>query len=205
MKPLTFLLVCLCISAVAQQDGEKNLVRLDTMRPSVYLQYNHEAERKPEHPGEGKERLWLSIHNNTRAAICIRTQSLYIGPKVAPLTLMSGKHVLGVRNGVEIAPLYSVEQDRETGFERLPLTWHGDISAVSWIAPGGTALMSLPKEDLIKGRRVALPFSYEWELEGDGIGHEAYFYDRQIPAQSGSIKGHSFNLGQQEARKTLPD
>jgi hypothetical protein len=188
MKRLALLLGCLSISAVAQQDGGKNPVLLDTIHPSVYLQYDHEAERKLEHPGEGKEGLWLSIHNNTQGAICVRTQSLYIGAKVAPLTLMSGKHVLGVRNGIEIAPLYDVEQDRETGFDRLPLTWHGDVSAVSWIPSGGSVLMSLPKDDLNNGRRVALPFSYEWEPEGDGIGHEAYFYGRQVQFQSGNAE-----------------
>lgn len=188
MKRLTPLLGCLCISAVAQQGGGKNAVLLDTTHPSVYLQYDHEAERKPEHSGEGKEGLWLSIHNNTQGAISIRTQSLYIGAKVTPLTLMSGKYVLGARNGIEIAPLYAVEQDRETGFDRLPLTWHGDVSAVSWIPSGGSVLMSLPNDDLIKGRRVALPFSYEWEPEGDGIEHEAHFYGRQVPSQRGKIQ-----------------
>lgn len=188
MKRLALLLGCLSISAVAQQDGGKNPVLLDTIHPSVYLQYDHEAERKLEHPGEGKEGLWLSIHNNTQGAICVRTQSLYIGTKVAPLTLMSGKHVLGVRNGVEIAPLYDVEQDRETGFDRLPLTWHGDVSSVSWIPSGGSVLMSLPKDDLNKGRRVALPFSYEWESGGDGVGHKAYFYGRQLQSQSGNAE-----------------
>jgi hypothetical protein len=173
---------------MAQQNSGKNAVLLDATHPSVYLQYDHEAERKPEHPGEGKEGLWLSIHNNTLGAICVRTQSLYIGSKVAPLTLMSGKHVLGMRSGIEIAPLYSVEQNREAGFDRLPLTWHGDTSSISWIPSGGTVLMSLPKDDLIEGRRVTLPFSYEWEAEGDGIRHEAYFYSRQVPAQTGELK-----------------
>jgi TonB family protein len=99
---------------------------------------------------------------------------------------MSGKHVLGIRDGIEIAPLFSVEEDHETGFDRLPLTFIGDVSSVSWIPSGGTVLMSLPKDDLVKGRRrVALPFSYEWEADGDGIGHEAYFYGRQVPSQTG--------------------
>lgn len=188
MKRLALLLSGLCISAVAQQDGGKNPVLLDTAHPSVYLQYDHEAERKPEHPGEGKDGLWISIHNNTRGAISIRTQSLYIGSKVAPLALMSGKHVLGVRNGVEIAPLYDVEQDSEKGFDRLPLTWHGDTSSVSWVPSGGSVVMSLPKDDLNKGRRVALSFSYEWESDGDGVGHEAYFYGRQLQPQNGNAE-----------------
>ena len=188
MKRIALLLGCLCISAAAQQNGATNPVLLDAAHPSVYLQYDHEAERKPEHPGEGKEGLWLSIHNNTRAAICIRTQSLYIGPKVAPLKLGSGKGALGLRDGVEVSPLFSVEEDRERGFERLPLTFIGDVSSISWIPSGGNVLMSLPKDDLNKSRRVVLPFSYEWEAEGDGIGHEAYFYGRQVPAQSANAE-----------------
>jgi hypothetical protein len=191
MKRLALLLGCLCIPAVAQQEGGKNVVLLDAAHPSVYLQYDHEAERKPEHPGEGSEGLWLRIHNNTRGAISIRTQSLYIGSKVAPLALTSGKHVLGIRDGVEIAPLFSVEEDHETGFDRLPLTFIGDVSAVSWVPSGGSVLMSLSKDDLVKGRRVALPFSYEWESEGDGIGHEAFFYAREVPPQTGAASGSS--------------
>jgi len=186
MHRFVLLFGCFCIpTAIAQQASAGNPMLLDTTHPSVYLQYDHEAERTPEHAGEGKEGLWLRIHNNTRGAVCIRTQSLYVGSKIAPLTLLSGKHVLGIRDGIEIAPLFSVEQEHETGFDRLPLTWNGDVSAVSWIPSGGTVLMSLPKDDLAKGRRVALPFSYEWESEGDGIAHEAFFYDREVPPPHG--------------------
>jgi hypothetical protein len=110
---------------------------------------------------------------------------------MAPLTLMSGKHELGIRDGIEIAPLFSVEEDHETGFDRLPLTFIGDVSAVSWIPSGGTVLMSLPKDDLVKGRRVAVPFAYEWEPEGDGIKHEAFFYAREVPPQAGAASAPS--------------
>jgi hypothetical protein len=104
------MLGCVCISAVAQQADGVNSALLDASHPSLYLQFDDEAERQPVHPGEGRSGIWLRIHNNTRWAISIPTESFYIGPKVAPLTLMSGKHVLGIRDGIEIAPLYSVEQ-----------------------------------------------------------------------------------------------
>jgi len=183
MHRLVLLLGCFCITAVAvaQRAGAGNPVLLDSTHPSVYLQYDHEAERKPQHPGQGTEGLWLRIHNNTRGAISIRTEGLYLDPKVAPLTLLSGDHVLGIRDGVEIAPLYAVEQERGAGFDRLPLTWWGDVYSVSWIPSGGTALMSLPKDDLVKGRRIVLPFSYEWESEGGDIEHEAFFYASDLP------------------------
>lgn len=189
MKQVALLFWSLCIPAVAQGGGG-NSVLLDTRHPSVYLQYDHEAEQQPVHPGEGRSGMWLRIHNNTRGAICIQTQSLSIGPKVAPLTLASGKHVLGIRDGVEIAPLYTLEQEHETGFDRLPLTWHGDVYAVSWVPSGGSVLMSLPKGGLVKGRRVALPFSYEWESEGESIAHYAYFYAAQAQPLGGSTSAH---------------
>jgi hypothetical protein len=181
MNRSILLFACLCGSAVAQQAGSRNSVLLDASHPSVFLQYDHGAERQTTRPGEVRSEIWLRIHNNTRGAICIRTQNISIGDKVAPLTLASGKHVLGIRDGVVIAPLYSVEQEHETSFDRLPLAWHGDVFAVSWVSSGGTVLMSLPKKDLVKGRRVVLPFSYEWEADGDGIAHDAYFYSRQAP------------------------
>ena len=190
MNRLTFLFGCVCISAVAQQGGAGNPLLLDTSHPSVYLEYDHEAERRPVHPSEGQSGIWLRIHNNTRGAIRIRTQSLYIGAKVAPLTLKSGKHVLGIRDGIEIDPLYSVEQERGTDFERLPITWHGDLFAVSWVPSGGTVLMSLPHEDLAVGRRVALSFSYEGESEGNGIAHYAYFYATQVLSPAGISGAH---------------
>jgi hypothetical protein len=172
--------------ALTQQARGKNSMLLDPSRPSVYLQYDHEGVRQPVYAGESRSGMWLHIHNNTREAICIRTESLYIGSKVAPLTLASGRHVLGIRDGVEVAPLYSIEQSEDRGFERLPLTFQGDVFAVSWIPSGGTVLMSLPKDNLSKGRRVALPFSYEWEPEGDAIAHEAFFYSRELPREGSS-------------------
>lgn len=182
MHRFALLLGCFCaVAAAAQQVGAGNPVLLDTKHPSVYLQYDHEAERKPEHPAQGTRGVWLRIHNNTRGAICVRTESLYVGSKVAPLALMSGRHVLGIRDRVEIAPLYSVEQENATGFERLPLTWRGDVWSVSWIPSGGTVLMSLPKDDLVKGRRVVLPFCYEWEPAVDSISHETFFYANELP------------------------
>jgi hypothetical protein len=186
MHRFALLLGCFCITAAAQQAKAGNPVLLDQSYPSLYLQYDHEGERKPDYPGGGSERLWLSIHNNTHGAISIRTHSLYLGPKVAPLKLLSGKGVLAMRDGIEIAPFYSVEQQGEAGFERLSLTYDGDVSAISWIPSGGTVMMSLPKTDLVKERRTALPFSYEWESEGDGIEHQAFFYARELPPKAGA-------------------
>jgi hypothetical protein len=103
--------------------------------------------------------------------------------------------VLGIRDGIDIAPLYFVEEERETGFDKLPLTWNGDVSAVSWIPSGGTVVMSLPKDVLIKGRRVALPFSYEWESESDGIEHRAFFYARELPPKAGAVSVPSASPG----------
>jgi hypothetical protein len=136
--------------ALGQQAGNSAL--LDASRPSVFLQYDHESVRSPVHPSETRFGIWLRLCNNTRGAISIRTESLYIGSKVAPLTLASGKHVLGIRDGVEVAPLYSVEQEEgDRGFEPLPLTWPGDVSAVSWIPSGGTVLMRHPKGRPVEG------------------------------------------------------
>lgn len=184
MYRLVLMLGIFCIPvAAAQEMSSRNPMLLDPSHPSVYLQYDHEGERKSDYPGEGSKRLWLRIHNNIREAISVPTHGLYLGPKVAPLQLLSGKGVLGIRDGVEISPLYDLEEEPETGFcgyARLPLTHGGDVSAVSWIPSGGTVLMSLPKDYLVKGRRVALPFSYEWEEESDGIEHKAFFYASEL-------------------------
>lgn len=183
MKLFVLLLGCFITSAAAAQ---QNPVLIDESRPSVCLQYDHEGERKSNYPGEGSKRLWLRIHNNTRGAISVPTHSLYLGTKVVPLRLMSGKGVLAIREGIEIAALYAVEQESETGFSRLPVNW-GDVSAVAWIASGGTVLMSVPKAELVKGRRVALSFSYEWESEGSSISHQAYFYASEVSPKAGAV------------------
>jgi len=47
-----------------------------------------------------------------------------------------------------------------------------------------TVLMSLPKDVLVKGRGVALPFSYEWESGGDGIEHQAYLNASELPRKA---------------------
>ena len=101
---LTFAVSMMKATAMAQQSGAVNSMLLDTRHPSLYLEYDHEGQRKSDYPGESSERLWLRIHNNTREAICIQTHSLYLGPKVAPLKLQSGK---GLGGGFAHPPPFS--------------------------------------------------------------------------------------------------
>jgi len=149
------------------------------------------------HSGESKEGVWLRLHNNTSGAISLCTESLYIGPNTEPLKLANGKSVLGLKSGVEASVCYSVEgRERAqestargvaiTGqwnpYHQLPYGYHGDAIATSWIPPGGSILLSLPKEHLADENRISIAFDYDWEMvNANHVAHLVYFYASEIP------------------------
>ena len=196
MHHLIGFLSFVCLTAFAQQSGSVSPVLLDPKLPSVYIRFERTGERPPVHSGESQDGVWLSIHNNTRGAISLSTESLYVGSKVVPLKLQSGKDVLGLRNAVEVSVRYFVEQengpkvtaaadntvavDENVGYQRRLLGPGGDVFSTSWIPSGNTILVSLPKEHLARGYRISIPFNYEWEPDPRNIAHAAYFYANEL-------------------------
>jgi hypothetical protein len=195
MKTLSILL----LSGMTLLGGQSETARmlLDTKLPSVYIRYERQGKRTPVHSGESQEGVWLRLRNNTSGAISLCTESAYIGPNTVPLKLASGKGILGLKDGIEASVCYNVEAPEKktvptargtlvagqwNPFHQLPLGYHGDVIATSWIPTGGSILLSLPKEHLADQNRISVAFNYEWETErSSGIAHVVYFYASDLP------------------------
>jgi hypothetical protein len=173
----------LMIMVALQSEGPRGILG-DPKLPSVYLRYDREEQN----------RIWLRLHNNTTGAISLCTESSYITGTV-PLTLANRTSVLALRDGREANVCYTVEAP-ETAiatsrsrvdfgwnpYHSLPLAYHGDVMATSWIGPGSSILISLPREHLSGQNRIRISFNYEWEAAATGmITHTVYFYGSDTP------------------------
>lgn len=156
-------------------------VLIDKAHPSVYV---IRAVARPESREENG--AWLELHNNTKWTISIRTASLYIGDKVKPLTLRSGKGVLGMRTGTVIAPCYTVEAVASGSpntvsnepYQRLKLGAACTVGSTSWLPSGADVLMRIPEDHLSAGRRISIDFQYEWEAIPN-VEHRVFFAQPQ--------------------------
>jgi hypothetical protein len=161
-------------------------VVIDAKHPSVYIEFDRVEG------GPGGAMVWLRLHNNSRGAISIRTESVYIGQKVRPLTLMNGKGVFAMRPGTEIAPCYSIEGPApdaaptssrridERPYQRLPLGSACTVGGTSWVASGESVRLRIPMDHLAPHYRLSVPFEYEWE-PARNIEHRVLFAGAEVP------------------------
>jgi hypothetical protein len=169
------LLIALLGANLWPQTALSDGMLIDAARPSVYVV-------RTVTPTTAKSNDdWLELHNNTRWAINIRTESLYIGDKVMPLTLRGGKGVLAMRSGVVVSPCYAVEavpkgpsDTADEPYQRLKLGAVCTVGSTSWIPSGGMVLMRVPNDHLTPGRRISIDFQYEWENARD-VEHRVLF------------------------------
>jgi hypothetical protein len=167
----------LLVVAVRSQPAQPNDAIADSRRPSVYIERAESTSAAEDQHG-----VLLALHNNTKWAIRIRTESLYIGDKVKPVTLRNGKGVLAIRPSTIISPCYVVEGTQnvsrdtvnEQPYQRLPLGSACTVGSTSWIPSGGNVLMRIPDDHLAAGRRISIDFEYEWE-ETPNVEHRVLF------------------------------
>jgi len=167
------------------QHSPASEILLDARQPSVYIEFEHVEEPSG---GNDETAVWLRLYNNTTWAISFRTESLYIGDKVRPLTLMNGKGALAIRPGTTVSPCYVVEEapgdsSSTAGgivignepYRRLLQAGNTcTVGSTSWIPSGGFVRMLIPSEHLAVGRRISTSFEYEWEA-ARGLEHRVLF------------------------------
>lgn len=184
MRDLILLMATLGILLFAQRSAANEML-LDAGQPSVYIVYERSEAASDTNV---ESTVWLQLHNNTRWAISIRTESLYIGEKVQPLTLRNGKGVLAIRPGITISPCYAVEEVsgessptashiiNEGLYQRLRAGNACTVGSTSWIPSGVSVRFHIPSEHLFSGRRISIDFEYEWE-EARSLEHRVLFMD----------------------------
>lgn len=195
MKSTVGILFLISMLGVAQQSNRENPVLLNPALPSVFLRFDGFDKRAPIHSGESGNIVRLTLHNNTKGAISVCTESLYIGPKVNPLKLWSGKTVLGLRDGTKAAVCYSLEHQTGSaasekkervatgaaGEYRVSPGTGGDVSSTSWVPSGHSIVIEVPKEDLDTRSRIRVTFNYEWEPDARDEAHVVFINNSELP------------------------
>jgi hypothetical protein len=211
-KPLAnkLLVACLCFYgtalAIPSQAPKQCPARPDIVvakdKPTVYLTFERIGEYKSL-PGrlaaidpsdreklkaESSKGIWLRLHNNTRWAISLPTNSLYVGGKqTTPLRLCDGNGALGLRDEIEVDARYEVDvlPGRE-GVNKPRIANRIDVFSNSWLGPNSSVVFVVPRGYLKDPLAIYLPFHYEWEIVKGGVGsmepeHRAYFYSWNLP------------------------
>jgi hypothetical protein len=104
----------------------------------------------PEAGRENTEVVWLRLHNNTRWAINIPTDSLYIRPKTTLIRLGDGRGALAPREGIEVNIRYEVEAEQNARMIRPPVIRRADILSSTWLASERSIIFVVPREYLAK-------------------------------------------------------
>ena len=216
---LVWLLLSVVATSVSAQTlqpcGTEGGVVLVASKPTLYISFEEVSEssipvtrlasdgKTSEKPpteqtktrSNGGKVIWLRLHNNTRWAISVPTESLYIGPAVAPIWLCNGRSALAVRDSMKINVQFEMEllttRDSlsEKNMRGLPSLNRSDVFSASWLPAGGSLLFSVPGEYLMgNSSAIYVPFNYEWEY-GDRTftinepQHRIYFRPSDLPKE----------------------
>lgn len=159
------------ISAFAQKtETNSSDVRLVKNLPNVYISFERVGKRKPLHAGESDNGVWLRLHNNSKwqVGFCQWDVTKEYGDKDLDYEVEKYKDVKGWASAT------------------MATNPEGSCPIIS-IASGKSVLFSVPREHLVEGLAIKVPFRYEWETDSDGFTsdlepkHFVYFYSDDIP------------------------
>lgn len=159
VKKLISTAMALCIMTSGFQAQQKRSwrqaeVRIRKDQPGVYLTLERVGQVKVPKPGEGRDRVWLKLHNNTRWPIMLE---------------MSG---VPSKEYGDAELYYDVLSGRE-----LIIHLECHVCSYNSLGPGKSFVFSVPLEELGAGRALRVRFSYGWEDWDDAsTGREAQHY-----------------------------
>ena len=119
-----------------------------------------EAGESAKSKENGKD-VWLRLHNNSKFAISLSTDSLYLGKRVSLYQYTDGSKGLSLIDGAEVSLQYRIEEK-----DGRAVPYGSDVSSRSWLAPGRSVLFSVSRDHLLNGRMIYVAFHYDWE-KGD--------------------------------------
>lgn len=171
---LSSILILLSFSAYAQEKKTTNRppdIRLVKNKPSIFISYERSGKRQPLKNGESQKGVWLRLHNNTKWQI--------IFPAFG----------VPVEFG-DVGMFYEIETEGKStagDSNEIPKGYELDeVYSTIRLGPGKSVLFSIPYEHLIKGLKLRIRFSYEWENQNDVFAdreplHFVYFRSSVIP------------------------
>lgn len=138
-------------------------------KPTVYIDYERNGQRKPLGTGESDHGVWLRIHNNTKWGIILEMNSV-------PSKEYGDSYLF-----------YEVLTN-----EKVIIDARCHVCSINTLPPGKSILFSVPLNHLqpweYAGKTIGLRirFNYEWEAhEGKSTAleprHYVYFYSSILP------------------------
>ena len=141
-------------------------VRILKNKPHVFISFVREGKLVPLYEGESDRRVWLRFHNNSRWQVMFCS---------GPVPKEYGETEL----------TYEIERYRGSG--ETPGTRSSDACGYLLVNSGEHVLFSVPREHLIDGLALKIPYRYAWETDPDDSEnilepkHLVYFYSGDIP------------------------
>lgn len=172
---LSFMVVCGLVAVVhAQRHGtrlKQRDVRISRNHPTVYLSFVRYSKPEPAQAGEGGERVWLRLHNNTRWSISLLASDVRKGlgdaslhyevaPNPRPPAVLAPPAVVASGGAIEKPEAAAIPCE-------LTVSELCHSCTVIKLPRGSSLLFSVPRGHLCWNAILRVRFSYEWE--GDAV------------------------------------
>jgi len=173
-------------------------MNVDPKHPGVYLTVERKGPRKPHFPTESKTGVWLRFHNNMRDPVILLSADYTVEELTATVHengvrfLKDGAEVgacytveaflqrapaepppdarpgdlWGIEGGQLFHPPVPEQSQRDSCY--LKPAFRGAGNDFVLLAPGTSALFSVPENFVSSGLRISTEFSYAWESPKHG-------------------------------------
>lgn len=145
---------------------------LDQDQSSVYVKFRKAGDAPPVFNGEGKERIWLTLKNNTHWTISVLTFDLGDGYEEAEAGLMFDVEAYG--GVIPESP--------------VPNGYVLDVASLTELRAGEELLFSVPKTYLDPGLAIRVDFRFTWERNQSHTRYSAYFSYWDLPKELQDIE-----------------
>jgi hypothetical protein len=143
------------------------LIRKD--RPSVYIEFTKRGKAAPLYPGEGEERVWLSLNNNTPWAI--NFCSLPVPAALGEVGVVYNVRYVSATKGTVGFSTSSTPQETPKQAATIPNGYStGDTCTPYSLGSGQSRTFSVPRDHLAKELSIEIEFWYEWENRDNELG-----------------------------------
>jgi hypothetical protein len=181
----TIFLLASTFFSQSNNDESKSDVRVKANKPTVYLEYVCQDEKK----------ISLRMYNNTVWHIGVDAEKSYF-PTKKPIKLGNGNKGYAIPNDEEVPIHYYIEKDELGNVKKIKVPkkeryyWSNGGGR---IAIGDFIYFTVPIEHLHEGLKIYVEFIYEWEISKSGDTskepeHRVYFRGGDIGSANTGIE-----------------
>lgn len=184
MKRVLTLMLCFAAAVFSQnKDGIESPVRIDPGKPTVYLSYVCQDEKK----------IFLRMYNNAVWHVGVGAEKSYF-PTKKPIQLGNGNKGYAIPSDEEVPIHYFIEPDELEKKIKIPRKEaYYYPNGGGRIAAGDSIFFTVPVEHLRTGLKIFVEFSYEWEITRSPDSrkepeHRVYFHGGDIGSLNTGIE-----------------